>query len=118
MEEHTRRRRHLLSPVFTVPVLAVTNFAFLLPTRILSLRHGYAGAVVLALSLLVTKCVHGKELALPDFTVYHTMATLASLTTVSRQVPSLILRAKRAEEPALVASSTSFLFELKNTPVD
>ena len=99
MEEHTRRRRHLLSPVFTVPVLAVTNFA-------------------LAPSLLVTKCVHGKELALPDSTVYHTMATLASLTTVSRQVPSLILRAKRAEEPALVASSTSFLFELKNTPVD
>jgi hypothetical protein len=100
MEEHTRRRRHLLSPVFTVPVLAVTNFAFLLPTRILSLRHGYAGAVVLALSLLVTKCVHGKELALPDFTVYHTMeATLAAVDHIVDSSSHLFIETLTRQTP-------------------
>ncbi len=42
--------------------------------------HAYAVAIALALSLLVNKSVQGNELALPDFSVYHTMeATLSAV---------------------------------------
>jgi len=59
------------------------NMAFLLLPGI-PLQRGSVAAVVLALSLFVTTYVQTKELALPDFTVYHTLE--ATLSTVDHIV--------------------------------